>query len=327
MIRFFQMLLLFFILTNTACSQSLEFEYQGIPPEGKYMLMDENASDISPEAADNVLLRNRVYIDIDTLDRLYLNTHPIEYETLSKHLRYVLKNPDRQAFLPESLDEAVIFINFFTHDNAKMEDDVKRFKRGYALQVIVHTYFDLFNQQIDKKIKDINPADVERLNMLSTPKIAFPMFDDESNRSIEAILPDWAEEPDIGKVQERNIFKVKVNDKNEVFVQGEKTAIVTLKSMAKEFIMNPKQHSDLAESPRKAIISLQNDRGTSYKLYLEVYNELKAAYEELWDELAQQKYGRGYTDDMPKEMKKAIRGEIPFVLSEAEPTDLGTEEN
>ncbi|MEN0048013.1 MAG: biopolymer transporter ExbD, partial [Bacteroidota bacterium] len=79
------------------------------------------------------------------------------------------------------------------------------------------------------------------------------------------------------------------------------------------------------EAPTKAIISLKNDRGTKYETYIEVYNELKAAYEELWDELAQRKFGQDYDDEMPKSMKKAIRTEIPFVLSEAEPTSFGDE--
>jgi len=70
---------------------------------------------------------------------------------------------------------------------------------------------------------------------------------------------------------------------------------------------------------------LKNDRGTNYETYLAVYNELKGAYEELWDDLSQRRYGKPYADDMPYAERKAIKTEIPMVLSEAEPTNFGEE--
>ena len=90
--------------------------------------------------------------------------------------------------------------------------------------------------------------------------------------------------------------------------------------------MNPKRREDLSEKPTKAIISLKNDRGTNYETYLQVYNELKGAYDELWEEEAQRKYNRPYSDAMPRHMKKEIKGRIPMVLSEAEPTTFGEEQ-
>ena len=101
--------------------------------------------------------------------------------------------------------------------------------------------------------------------------------------------------------------------------------IKDLKENAMEFIANPNKREDLAERPTKAIISLKNDRGTNYETYLEVYNELKAAYNQLWTDLSQRKYGVPYTDDLPTAYKREIRKEIPFVLSEAEPTAFGEE--
>lgn len=146
------------------------------------------------------------------------------------------------------------------------------------------------------------------------------------DKGILVKLPIWSEEePDITKLKERNVFSVLVNAQNQLLVRGEPMRVEELKDFAKEFIANPSQRPDLSEKPTKAIISLKNDRGTEYGTYLAVYNELKAAYNELWDELAQKKYGRDYTDDMPYAYRKAIREEIPMVLSEAEPTNFGEE--
>jgi len=85
---------------------------------------------------------------------------------------------------------------------------------------------------------------------------------------------------------------------------------------------NPDSSAEMAESPKHAIISLKNDRGTNYEAYLKVYNALKAAYDELWDEKAQELYGKPYSDDMPFEQRRAIKSAIPMVISEAEPSDF-----
>lgn len=147
------------------------------------------------------------------------------------------------------------------------------------------------------------------------------------DKGITVKLPPWSEEePDITKLKERNVYAVLVNAQNQLLVRGEPMQIKELKNNAKEFIANPNNRPDMSEKPTKAIISLKNDRGTEYGTYLEVYNELKAAYNELWDELCKRKYGIPYSDDLPLAYRKAIKAEIPFVLSEAEPTNFGEEE-
>lgn len=146
------------------------------------------------------------------------------------------------------------------------------------------------------------------------------------DKGITVKLPPWSEdEPDITKLKTRNVYSVLVNAQNQLLVRGEPMRIQELKDNAKEFIANPNKREDLSEKPTKAIISLKNDRGTEYGTYLEVYNELKAAYNELWDELCQRKYGVPYSDELPIAYRRAIKGEIPFVLSEAEPTNFGEE--
>lgn len=147
------------------------------------------------------------------------------------------------------------------------------------------------------------------------------------DKGILVRLPPWSdEEPDITKLKERNVFSVLVNAQNELLVREEPMQIGQLREKAKEFISNRGVRPDLSEAPNKAIISLKNDRGTKYKTYLLVYNELKGAYEDLWDEESQKRYGKPYSEDMPIEERRVIKGEIPMVLSEAEPTNFGEEE-
>jgi biopolymer transport protein ExbD len=148
----------------------------------------------------------------------------------------------------------------------------------------------------------------------------------EVDKGILVKLPPWSDEPpEITQLKTRNVFSVLVNAQNQLLVRGEQVNIKELREKAKEFIANPERRDDLAESPKNAIISLKNDRGTAYETYLLTYNELQAAYNELWDEEAMRLYNTEYTDDMPFAQKKAIKTKIPFVISEAEPTSFGDE--
>lgn len=146
------------------------------------------------------------------------------------------------------------------------------------------------------------------------------------DKGILVKLPPWSDEPpETLELISRNVFSVLVNADNRLLVRGEPTDVAQLRTRAKEFIMNPQQREDLAQSPTKAIISLKNDRGTNYRTYIEVYNELKAAYDELWDEECRRRYGVAYSEDLPLEYRREIKAKIPMVLSEAEPTSFGAE--
>ena len=101
--------------------------------------------------------------------------------------------------------------------------------------------------------------------------------------------------------------------------------IRSLKENTKNFIKNPTQAEDMAESPDRALISLKNDRGTKYNTYLSVYNELKAAYTDLRNEEGEKRYGKKF-EFLTKDQQRTIMTAIPLVISEAEPTSFGSEE-
>lgn len=145
------------------------------------------------------------------------------------------------------------------------------------------------------------------------------------DKGILVKLPPWSNEPpEITKLNSRNVYSVLVNADNQLLVRGEPMRIKDLRNNTKEFISNPMKRDDFAETPKNAIVSMKNDRGTNYKTYLEVYNEVKAAYNELRNEMALKKYNKAY-EELDGGRQKEIRDEIPLVISEAEPTSYGQE--
>jgi len=173
----------------------------------------------------------------------------------------------------------------------------------------------------DRKIPEINAgsmADIAFLLLvffLVTTTI-------QTDAGLPVLLPPYTEDIEqTQKVNKRNVFAVQINANDQMLVRDQLTTVDVLRERAKEFIMNPQGREDLAKSPKKAVISLLNDNGTSYQMYISVYNELKAAYNELWNDASQARYGRNY-EDLTKKEKKSIRQEIPLVISEAEPTSF-----
>lgn len=75
-----------------------------------------------------------------------------------------------------------------------------------------------------------------------------------------------------------------------------------------------------------AVISLQNDKGTSYEMYIEVQNELTSAINQLRDDLSDKYFNKKYSELDEKSEKrkiKAIQKIFPQRISEAEPKDVG----
>lgn len=157
----------------------------------------------------------------------------------------------------------------------------------------------------------------------------------KTDKGILHKLPPWSDEPveDI-EMNQRNTMIVLINSKDQLLVDGIPASVDELRDMAKTFLDNRGKDPNKSENPRKAVISLQNDRGTSYGIYLEVQNELKAAYRELRDAYAETKYGTTFEglkgesqQDQAENMDKIkdVVAEYPMRLSEAEPKEIGGE--
>ena len=135
-------------------------------------------------------------------------------------------------------------------------------------------------------------------------------------------MPEEELQEDDVKIHDRNIYVVKVNKNNQLLVEGELLDITQLKEGAKRFINNNGLNPNLSDNPDKAIVSLQNDRGTEYMTYIQVQNELAAAYNELRNEKALMKFGESFVN-LNKTQQKEIRKMYPQKISEAEPKNIG----
>lgn len=138
------------------------------------------------------------------------------------------------------------------------------------------------------------------------------------------------------KVNKRNVLVVLVNMNDQLMVNGEFMPDVNmLKEKTKNFISNPANEPDKSDKKTvmvdelgteeivsKGVISLQNDRGTSYEMYIAVQNQLTLAFNELRDEFSRARFGKDF-NDLPETQRKGVQKVIPVNISEAEPVNYG----
>jgi len=116
----------------------------------------------------------------------------------------------------------------------------------------------------------------------------------ETDSGLNRKLPPMEDQVDPPIIREKNIFTVVVNKNNQLLVEEKLTDVAELRQLAIDFLDNGggvgEEACDYCQGARdvassdnadKAIISLKNDRETSYKVYIAVQNELVAAYNDL----------------------------------------------
>jgi len=150
-------------------------------------------------------------------------------------------------------------------------------------------------------------------------------------------LPPPVENPDEDvDVKERNVLKILVNNQDMLMVDGKRSDVRQLKDKAKDFMALHPDNPDYPEvTPKfieelgvevpssKGVISLKNDRGTSYEMYIAVQNELARAFNEMKDEKSVELFGVKYSQLIDENKIDIINALVPVRISEAEPEDIG----
>lgn len=186
-----------------------------------------------------------------------------------------------------------------------------------------------------RKIQEINAgsmADISFLLLIFWLTTTTMNSDKGLQRRLPPIPEDETQQEDL-KINKRNLIQVKINSNDRIIAGGEIMDVSQIKDKIIEFITNPANIETLPEkemkniegfgeyATSKGVVSLQNDRGTSYNSYLRVQNELAKAFNEIRDNFAMNNYGKKYIA-LDEDKQKIVREAIPLSISEAEPKDI-----
>jgi biopolymer transport protein ExbD len=133
----------------------------------------------------------------------------------------------------------------------------------------------------------------------------------------------------------RNLLNVYITSNNELYCNHQLIGFGELRDHVKLFIQNPENDPSLPEKTEiiipyfgselvtvRHIISVQCERGTKYQAYVDVQNELNAAYNELRKSLARRKWGKDFSE-LTEKQQIAVCQYYPIRISEAEPIREG----
>ena len=186
-----------------------------------------------------------------------------------------------------------------------------------------------------KKVPEINGssmADIAFIALIFFLMVTTMDKEEGISRLLPPIPPEDQKVED-QKVNRRNIIQVKINSNDRLLAGSQPMDVSQLKDKIKEFMTNPYDDPNLPEKEvqdipglgpvpvTKGVISLQNDRGTTYQAYITVQNELIKAINELRDEFSMRTYGKKY-NKLDETRQEIVRKAVPQRISEAEPKDV-----
>lgn len=186
-----------------------------------------------------------------------------------------------------------------------------------------------------KKVPEINGssmADIAFIALIFFLMVTTMDKEEGISRLLPPIPPEDQKIEDL-KVNRRNIIQVKINANDRLLAGSQPMDVSQLKDKIKEFMTNPYDDPNLPEKEikdipglgpvpvTKGVISLQNDRGTTYQAYITVQNELIKAINELRDEFSMRTFGKKYSK-LDEDQQTAVRKAVPQNISEAEPKDV-----
>ena len=176
----------------------------------------------------------------------------------------------------------------------------------------------------------------------------------DTDTGITRLLPPEPEENQETevKVNQRNVLVVLLNRSDLLMVGGEVMDRLALKDKTVEFFTNPNSDPTLPEMEEqevqfppgsssllppdgmwrgrvsKGVISLQNDRSTTYGKYLQVQNELVAAVNMLRNDFCKLYFDMEYDElntnkPVEEEIQAGIRKIYKMNISESEPKSIG----
>jgi biopolymer transport protein ExbD len=184
-----------------------------------------------------------------------------------------------------------------------------------------------------------------------------------TNKGLTLLLPPKQEddEPIEVKQQQRNIFKIQVNSLDRLLVEDEplddvskigdmvydfiinfgnpdnvkrgsekvtdRETFESFPPAMKNYILSSLSSKESSDGPSKAIVSLKADRGSSYAIFIDILDQLNAAYNKVYGErvgLTAEEFRKlNRNDPRDLDLYERARSGIPKAISIAEPTKVG----
>ena len=114
-------------------------------------------------------------------------------------------------------------------------------------------------------------------------------------------------------VNRSDVLQIRLDERDSLFCDDQPVTLMQLQQQVESFVAS--------RQIDRYIIAVQTARTTTYDAYFEMQNAVVAAYRELREKMAQQRYGRPFSQ-CSEEQREVIRRRYPQRISEG----MGSEE-
>jgi len=114
-------------------------------------------------------------------------------------------------------------------------------------------------------------------------------------------------------IRKDHVLQVTLDASDQLAVDGTLLTTQQLKEQIMEFVV-----ADRTDH----VISIRTDRATTYEAYFRMQNAIVAAYNQLREKYARERYGKGY-DELVEEQRDEVNLYYPQRISESKPSTGG----
>jgi len=164
---------------------------------------------------------------------------------------------------------------------------------------------------------------IPELNTSSTADISFMLLIfflvtssmDTDKGLLRQLPPPPQEQQPPQDIRKDHVFQVTLDASDQLAVNGTLLTTQQLKEQIMELVV-----ADRTDH----VISIRTDRATTYEAYFRMQNAIVAAYNQLREKYARERYGKGY-DELVEEQRDEVNQYYPQRISESKPSTGGVE--
>ena len=162
---------------------------------------------------------------------------------------------------------------------------------------------------------------IPELNTSSTADISFMLLIfflvtssmDTDKGLLRQLPPPLQEQQPPQDIRKDHVLQVTLDASDQLAVNGTLLTTQQLKEQIMEFI---------AADRTDHVISIRTDRATTYEAYFRMQNAIVAAYNQLREKYARERYGKGY-DELVEEQRDEVNQYYHQRISESKPSTGG----
>ncbi len=331
------LILIIFTLTINSCSGQ-DFSIESKHFDCMVKTSSELGVDLKKELSDFEEHLIEVGVLADNSGESYYKIYEIIKETgdINFEFQYSLIDSIKAHIDKDSIE--VIEIIGDCLSLAEKTQKSKKFKRSKVYQLKVGMDSIVYSEKVNPSeiasmiLSVLSPKDFEHDYYKMTVLLLLATTQDVDSGLIRK-LPPLPESKEIEPIDKRNLLIVYITtDNDSVMVNDKKESIEDLTSIVEKYIKSDSTDLTMPELiplnidligdcfQSKLIISMRNERATSYNTYVKVQDNLVSAYKNVRNERAVEYFNMDF-DNLTDDQKRAIKELIPQRISEAEPTD------